>query len=62
MLDGLELQGVEGTAHGLQSLDRHMQIAGGGTDIDAVAFGQRVQLGVSVIPCKRRSGFTFSAA
>jgi hypothetical protein len=32
-LDELELQGVERTAYGLQSLDRHMQIAGGGTDI-----------------------------
>ena len=32
-LDGLELQGVERAAHCLQSLDRHMQIAGGGTDI-----------------------------
>ncbi len=48
-LDGLELQGVEGAAYGLQSRDRHMQIAGGGTEVGVAQqnlYGPEIGAGV----------------
>jgi hypothetical protein len=33
VIDGLQLQRVEGTAHRLQPLQRHVEIAGSGADV-----------------------------